>query len=291
MILGQTKKKESDDDQLGTESPACQITAMISDKPLPKLKIRQQKLESRKTVKKISYKIPSLQEIQSGKWLNDTHINAASYLLKCQFPSVSDLHDTRYGQDLSFPSTKSPFVQILHAENHWLTVEGVHASLVKVYDTMKYATTSDVKCQIAAIMQSSSKSITLQLEPTQEQFGDSDCGLFSIAYATELCYGNDVSSLRYYQDRLRSHLIECLKSKRMIPFPSKSCRRRKATPTILTFDVFCCCRLPEFVEEEPMAACEKCHEWYHCSCENIPSEVFNNEDVLWLCSRCTCTAM
>jgi len=156
---------------------------------------------------------------------------------------------------------------------------------------MKYATTSDVKCQIAAIMQSSSKSITLQLEPTQEQFGDSDCGLFSIAYATELCYGNDVSSLRYYQDRLRSHLIECLKSKRMIPFPSKSCRRRKATPTILTFDVFCCCRLPEFVEEEPMAACEKCHEWYHCSCENIPSEVFNNEDVLWLCSRCTCTSM
>jgi len=53
VILGQTKKKESDDDQLGTESPACQITAMISDKPLPKLKIRQQKLESRKTVKNI----------------------------------------------------------------------------------------------------------------------------------------------------------------------------------------------------------------------------------------------
>ena len=111
------------------------------------------------------------------------------------------------------------------------------------------------------------KSITLQLEQTQEQLGDSDCGLFSIAYATELCYGNDASSLRYYQDRLRSHLIECLKPKKMIPFLSKSCRRRKATPTMITFDVFCCCRLPEFVEQEPIAACEKCQEWYHCSCE------------------------
>ena len=278
-MLGQKKKKESDDDQLSTESPACQITAVINDKPLSKLKIRLQKLETRKTLKQTSYKIPSLREIQNGKWLNDTHINAASYLLKDQFPSVSGLHDTRYRQDLSFPSAKSPFVQILHAENHWLTIAGVHPSLVKVYDTMKYATTSDVQCQIAAIMQSSSKSITLQL-------GDSDCGLFSIAYATELCYGNDASSLRYYQDRLRSHLIECLKSRKMIPFPSKSCRRRKTTPTIITFDVFCCCRLPEFVEEEPMAACEKCQEWYHCSCENIPSEVFTNKDVLWFCSRC-----
>ena len=55
---------------------------------------------------------------------------------------------------------------------------------------------------------------------------------------------------------------------------------------ILTIDVFCCCRLPEFVGEERMAACEKCHEWYvyHCSCENVPNEVFNEKDVLWLCS-------
>ena len=32
------KKKESDDDQLSTKSPACQITAAINDKPLSKLK-------------------------------------------------------------------------------------------------------------------------------------------------------------------------------------------------------------------------------------------------------------
>ena len=46
-------------------------------------------------------------------------------------------------------------------------------------------------------------------EATQEQLGDNDCGLLSIAYATELCNGNDASSLRYHQDRLRFHLIEC----------------------------------------------------------------------------------
>ena len=39
VMLGQKKKKESDDDQLSTESPACQITTVINDKPLSKLKI------------------------------------------------------------------------------------------------------------------------------------------------------------------------------------------------------------------------------------------------------------
>lgn len=79
-------------------------------------------------------------------------------------------------------------------------MQGVHLSLVKVYDTMEYASTENVQSQIAAIMQSSSKSIVLQLEPTQVQMGDSDCGLFSIVYATDLCYGNDISSVCYYQD-------------------------------------------------------------------------------------------
>lgn len=60
-------------------------------------------------------------------------------------------------------------VQILHAENHWLTIARVHASLVRVYDTMKYTTTSDVQCQIVAIMQSSSKLITLQYTRTAKR--------------------------------------------------------------------------------------------------------------------------
>lgn len=152
VFLGKMKKKGFDD-QLGTESPACQIRE-INDKPLSKSKIRHHKLESKKKEpKQSSYKQPSLQDICSGKWLNDTHINAVNYLLKAQFPSVPGLHDTKYGQDLSFPTTESLFVQILHAENHWLTVAGVHSSLVKVYDTMKYATTPIVQSQIAAIMQ------------------------------------------------------------------------------------------------------------------------------------------
>ena len=41
--------------------------AVISDNPLSKSKNQLQKLESRKTLKQISYKIPSLREVQIEK--------------------------------------------------------------------------------------------------------------------------------------------------------------------------------------------------------------------------------
>lgn len=255
----------------------------VCEEPLSRPEIRRQKLDSRKKQVRIPYRQPSLEDIEGGRWLNESHINAVNHLLKVQFPSVLGLYDSRFGEDLSFPITKAPFVQMLHAKNHWLTVEGVNSSLVNVYDTLKYATTTVVQSQIAAIIHSKNKFITLQLQPTQKQKGDSDCALFAIAYATDLCYGNKVSTLQYYQERLRVHLIECLNAKRMTPFPSKkSCRQRKSEA--LSFDVFCHCRLPEDVER--MAACDKCHEWYHQSCEKIPNEVFTEKEMLWLCNRC-----
>ena len=282
LFLDEAKKEECID--LGSGSPSCIITK-VYEGPLSRSEIRQQKLESRKKQANVCYRQPSLKDIESGRWLNDNHINAVNYLLKGQFPSALGLYDPRYGEDLSFPTTETPFVQILHAKNHWLTVEGVNSSLVNVYDTMKYATTAVVQSQIAAIIHCKNKFITLQLQPTQKQKGDSDCALFAIAYATDLCYGNKVSTLQYYQERLRMHLIKCLNAKMMTPFPSKkSCRVGKSET--LNIDVFCYCRLPDDGDEK-MAACDNCHEWYHQSCARIPDEVFTEKEITWQCKRCS----
>ena len=75
--------------------------------------------------------------------------------------------------------------------------------------------------QIAAVMCCPDTSITLKVEKTQFQKGGSDCGLFAIAFATDLCHGNNPASYRYDQDKLRSHLLECLRLKKMTPFPSQ----------------------------------------------------------------------
>ena len=60
------------------------------------------------------------------------NIKAVSDLSKMQFPAQNGLHNPKL-EDVSFLATKFPFVQILHGENSWLTIEGVLSSLVRIY--------------------------------------------------------------------------------------------------------------------------------------------------------------
>ena len=68
--------------------------------------------------------------------------------------------------------------------------------------------------QICAIMQP-----TITVHHTNEMNGH-DCGVYAIAFATSLCYGQDVMSIHYDRQKMRLHLVECLEAKKMFPFPS-----------------------------------------------------------------------
>ena len=52
-----------------------------------------------------------------------------------------------------------------------------------------------------------------------QQIGGSDCGLFSLAVATSLCFEQDPSSVEYDQSQLRPHLTSCFLRKSMSVFP------------------------------------------------------------------------
>ena len=254
-------------------------------KPLSRTDIRNLKLANRKKADKVSFKLPSLKEIVNGECLNDTHIKAVCDLLKTQFPSVYGLHDTKLGEDLSFPATEYPFIQILHAGDHWLTIEGISSSLARTYDSMDYSSSGKAQLQIAAIMHCEAEAIMLQVQSTQKQRGTKDCALFSIAYAVDLCYNNNPTNLWYYQHKMRHHLVECLQTEKMRPFPSLVYSPRKPLTIVISFPVYCICRLTED-EYDNMARCENCHEWYHQSCEDIPEMVFKDSTVDWQCSYC-----
>ena len=65
-------------------------------------------------------------------------------------------------------------------------------------------------------------SITLAVEQVVIEFGQAggvDCGLFAIAYATEIAFGQNPASFIYDQSKMRSHLLTCLGMKQMLPFP------------------------------------------------------------------------
>lgn len=251
-----------------------------------KLEVRSSQVQ-RKTKRKEAVDMCSeeVQIIEKGEWLNDAHISYVNLLLKRQFPSVCGLYDPKFGQDLSFPVSEDPFIQILNVcGNHWMTVAGVSPTQACVYDSLQRYVSVDAMAQIAAIMNSKEKKIELKAQNTQFQKGGSDCGLFAIAFATALCFGTDPASCRYEQDKMRPHFVECVKKQRMTPFPSTGIRPGR--PVKEAIEVFCSCRLPETTEEK-MVQCMACFEWYHQSCESVPDDVFDDSKTEWKCVKCT----
>ena len=51
------------------------------------------------------------------------------------------------------------------------------------------------------------------------QMGGVDCGLFALAYTTDLAHGNNPSQILYDQSQFRSHLLQCLNDHKAAPFP------------------------------------------------------------------------
>lgn len=230
------------------------------------------------------YRNTLCRQVKKGNWLTDKHIDAANWLLKIQFPDAIGLYSPLLGQNMSFPVTHDPCIQILHVVgNHWLTIASVLSSLVHIYDSMYDYVSDDAKMQIAAILHTHDPSVVFKIHKTQFQKGKSDCGVFAIAYATDLCFGNDPASCLYEQNKLRSHFMDCLKSEHLTPFPSSTKKVEK--PTIKRISVYCICRLPDNGEEK-MIRCNQCREWFHQSCEKVTDNVFASPKE-WKCSKCT----
>ena len=223
----------------------------------------------------------SIAIIRRGDWLTHDHIIFVNHLLKKQFPDVSGLSDPKFVQDLSFPVSQDPFIQMFHVGEHWMTVAGVSPSRACVYDSTLYSTSTSTKAQIAAIMNTKERRIELTIEKTQFQRGGSDCGLFAIAYATDLSIGNNPAAYRYDQGSMRPHLIDCLEKQCLTTFRSQVVRPGRPLKELI--DVHCSCRLPEGAGDE-MVECMTCGEWYHKYCEGVHDEIFTDSDAQWKCT-------
>ena len=55
-----------------------------------------------------------------------------------------------------------------------------------------------------------------------QKLGISDCGLFTLAYAVELCFNNDPARLTFEQLSMRAHYDSCLKLNSFTSFKSQS---------------------------------------------------------------------
>ena len=131
------------------------------------------------------------QSILDGDYISDLVIDAAMALLQKQhqffmFQSVCFNH-----QFLHYYPWES--IHIHHdGRDHFFTTTSVGGN-VKLFDSLNLSPSSDLMKQIH-VLYSPDITITptvLKAELRSIQLGSKDCGLFAIAYAAEIAYGND----------------------------------------------------------------------------------------------------
>ena len=156
------------------------------------------------------------------RWLTGDIIQSAQVLIKQVNPALEGLQRPILGRVGNFDVVSGEFVQILHTgSDHWVCVSsiGCQPGLVNLYDSLYHDVISqEIEEQTNDLL--GGGLISLDFVPVQQQSNGSDCGVFSIAFATCLAFATNPSFVTFDVVKMRSHLLACLKNGRMSMFPS-----------------------------------------------------------------------
>ena len=114
-----------------------------------------------------------------------------------------------------------PFIQIVNINNnHWICLSSIHSppGYVDVYDSLSTPVTQEIIGLAYDLTGPAFQGI--HCIPVQQQKDLSDCGVFSIAFAPSLLYGQNVMNVTYTINQMRPHLMQCLKGGNITPFPT-----------------------------------------------------------------------
>jgi len=145
-----------------------------------------------------------------------------------------------------------------------------------------------VKQAVCSIMQPPTDIIHFDLVNVHPQPNSNDCGLFAIAFATELVHGRDPSLCHFNTSAMRQHLVGCLNEGHLSCFPLKKRRRIPLGSKVkksVQEHIYCTCRTIND-KMRPMIACTNCCKWYHKGCVNLDVHT-SYKEVQWICCSCT----
>ena len=218
--------------------------------------------------------------LQCNEWLNNAIIYAAQLLLRDQtkgeiFGWQSPLCSIANSFQFCPVSSKSKFIQILHVCNcHWVTTSNIdtlsgtqYNNTVCVYDSGRPSKVhNSLKQKICKFfkVQTSESSIYFDIMNVEGQPNAYDCGVYAIAYATELANGFNPALVRWDSKAMRKHLLSCFQNGYMTHFPSLGKRRiRLGMKNIKSFEeaIYCICRMPND-KNKAMIKCDNCSKWF-----------------------------
>ena len=198
----------------------------------------------------------SINRVLNNEMLSDNEIYQALLILKQQFQYRTNLKgffdpqlfNARFikSNKISVNTTADSFIQILHdGQLHWYTLTNINTNSsnhIKVYDSYFMKKTYDnnrtfinslkklISNNLSDIILLDSQShikkelniIECTIETVQIQSEAKLCGLYSIAFAFDLCSGIDPATQIYDESKMREHLFQCLSQKQFTEFPKNN---------------------------------------------------------------------
>ncbi len=170
----------------------------------------------------------------------------------------------------------------MHTSNsHWILVSNVlgreHSNdIVNIYDSL-YSTTvsAAIKKQVCSFMKPMVDSLRFDIMNIECQTNSFDCGVYSLACATEIINGADPVLCKWDYQNMRQHLLSCLEVGSMTRFPvlGNRCIRfgMRVQKSILE-TIYCICRKPNN-KDMAMIECTSCCKWFHTDCIRMSIEV------------------
>ncbi len=221
--------------------------------------------------------------MKSHEWINDKIVHAAQSILKKQC-GLQGWQNTLLGQFHGFKPISVPFVQILHVlKSHWVTISNAlfgcedktyFRDCIKIYDSLlSKHVTLEMQKNVFSIMQPKVKIVNVDVMNVMKQPNSYDCGVFAIAFATEIAHGYNPIWAQFDVGQMRNHLLDCLEKGCLSRFPVVKIRRIPLGSRVKHFipvKVYCVCRNIDN-KKQPMIECDLCKEWFHFSCLNISS--------------------
>lgn len=165
--------------------------------------------------------------ISESAWLNDNIMDAAQVLI-CKALGVKSYQSVLNCQkQVKYPYTAvdNEHVQLLHdGNNHWL-LTFCSSGRIQICDSLKTDLSRVTRKSINSIYRKcvdNSGKMQITFLKVQKQNDGYNCGLFAIAFAAELLNGTSPMDACFDVGKMRSHLINCLESKALTPFPKAS---------------------------------------------------------------------
>lgn len=199
------------------------------------------------------------------------------------------------GSNLKFPPANcSKWLQIVNTEScHWVLLAkgflGIEDAIV--FDSMDYQPERREHVINCLCQLENEKETVLRYwsSSCQRQANGFDCGVFAIAFAVSLAFGDNPALLAYDPKRLGTHLKKCFSTRELKPFPSRATRsQRLVSLKSYSVELFCYCRMPDGFfplgqDQLSWIFCDSCENSFHKIC--VP-KLPKRETSKWYCDNC-----